>query len=289
MVDISRHLDFLGPCGKTLSVSERSGLQVSMMQREREERLEGKMVFWGKVEGNENDYLVCYALATPTLEEGDFPLKKARTPCSFYFCVSSDTSLRLMPAVKPEYEVLAAAVTGRLRGDPSLPLDEEPEEEEPPAGEDEEEELRPPERFLEMHRLAFIVKTIDWAVAVVPKGALLVEASRKIRPHRNFEGLSVEAAKDLRNYFHFRNPESIEAIAALTKKGLVRDADFLDPIAADKPPGCWTLSMNPSASCSILRSLAWPGYFFFHEAETGDYGGAYFGDGLPNTDLQFML
>lgn len=47
-----------------------------MMQREREERLEGKMVFWGKVNGNENDYLVCYALATPTLEEGDFPLKK---------------------------------------------------------------------------------------------------------------------------------------------------------------------------------------------------------------------
>lgn len=46
------------------------------MQREREERLEGKMVFWGKVNGNENDYLVCYALATPTLEEGDFPLKK---------------------------------------------------------------------------------------------------------------------------------------------------------------------------------------------------------------------
>lgn len=30
MVDISRHMDFLGPSGKTLSVSERSGLQVSL-------------------------------------------------------------------------------------------------------------------------------------------------------------------------------------------------------------------------------------------------------------------
>lgn len=47
-----------------------------MMQREREERLEGRMLFWGKVEGNENDYLVCYALVTPKLEDGDFPLKK---------------------------------------------------------------------------------------------------------------------------------------------------------------------------------------------------------------------
>lgn len=25
------------------------------------------------------------------------------------------------------------------------------------------------------------------------------------------------------------------------------------------------------------------------QAETGDYGGVYFGNGLPNTDLQFML
>lgn len=51
--------------------------------------------------------------------------------------MSTDTSLRQMPALKPEYEVLARAVAGRLRGDPSLPLDEEPEEE--PVADDEEE------------------------------------------------------------------------------------------------------------------------------------------------------
>lgn len=39
---------------------------------------------------------------------------------------------------------------------------------------------------------------------------LLAQASRKIRPYRNFEGLSAEAARDLRSYFHFRNPESIK-------------------------------------------------------------------------------
>lgn len=53
-----------------------SSFQVSMMQREREERLEGNLFFWGKIEGIENDYLVCFSLATPKLEEGDFPLKK---------------------------------------------------------------------------------------------------------------------------------------------------------------------------------------------------------------------
>lgn len=55
-----------------------------------------------------------------------------------------------------------------------------------------------------------MVNTIDRAVAVVPKGALLVEASRKIRLFRNFEGLTAEAVRDLQNYFHFRNPESIQ-------------------------------------------------------------------------------
>lgn len=43
------------------------------------------------------------------------------------------------------------------------------------------QEPRPPERFLEMHRLAYIVKAIDRAVAVVPKGALLVEVNNTPR------------------------------------------------------------------------------------------------------------
>lgn len=43
-----------------------------------------------------------------------------------------------MPALSPEYEAQASAINGRLRGDPSLPLDEEPEDE-LPAGDDEDE------------------------------------------------------------------------------------------------------------------------------------------------------
>lgn len=72
----------------------------------------------------------------PPVSRRGFQLPKLCTR-QFYFCVSTDTSLRQMPALKPEYEALAKAVTGRLRGDPSLPLDEEPEEE-PPADDEEE-------------------------------------------------------------------------------------------------------------------------------------------------------
>jgi radial spoke head protein 9 len=38
-----------------------------------------------------------------------------------------------------------------------------------------------------------------------------------------------------------------------------------------------------------LRSLKWPGYFAFHQVSTDLYGGAYFGDGIKNIELPFML
>lgn len=53
-----------------------------------------------------------------------------------------------MPALKPEYEALAAATSGILRGDPSLPLDEEPEEEPPEADDGDEVQKRTVEMTL---------------------------------------------------------------------------------------------------------------------------------------------
>ena len=38
-----------------------------------------------------------------------------------------------------------------------------------------------------------------------------------------------------------------------------------------------------------LRSLKWPGYFSYHLTGTSKYGAVYFGDGVENTSLQFML
>lgn len=59
----------------------------------------------------------------------------------FYFCMSTDTSLRQMPVLSADYEAKAEATSGRLRGDPSLPLDDEPEED-PAAEQDEDGEAR---------------------------------------------------------------------------------------------------------------------------------------------------
>lgn len=53
--------------------------------------------------------------------------------------------------------------------------------------------------------------------------------------------------------------------------------------------GAWSLQFSSNKTTVTLRSLQWPGYFFFHRVGTPDFGGAYFGDGRKNVDLPFML
>jgi len=261
--------------GQTLSLDQKSGLEVSMLQRQREEVFLTRLKFWGKIMGVEDDYLICYAL----IPAEDVPMKK------FYYCTFKNYALRQMPDLTEAYKQQASEITTRFKGDPSLPLDlkEGEEEEEGP----DKSELK--ERFREVHRLAHTIQVIDHDVAVIPKGAYLMEASHKISKNTAFEGLSFDAAGEMRNYFHFRAPESPFARAAIKREGLVSPAEFLDPISTDQPEGIWSLAYDVSLTTVNLRSFYWPGYVFFHEIGTHHYGGVYFGYGLPNRDLAFML
>jgi hypothetical protein len=53
--------------------------------------------------------------------------------------------------------------------------------------------------------------------------------------------------------------------------------------------GIWASAWDSSHTAVTLKSLYWPGYFFYHQIGTGEYGSAYFGYGTKNTDLAFML
>jgi len=195
-----------------------------------------------------------------------------------------------MPTVPEEWAKMSAAITIPFRGEPSLPLTAdggaaEADAENPDADPD----APPPERFREVHRLAATVAVIDRDAAVLPRGAFVVDASHTVGKNKGFEGLTYEAAGTLANYYHFRSPLSSRAKAALAKPGLVRPSDFMDPCSEDSPKGVWALSYDPSGTQIALRNLYWTGYFFFHVVDSPDYGGVYFGDGLPNLDLAFML
>jgi radial spoke head protein 9 len=46
---------------------------------------------------------------------------------------------------------------------------------------------------------------------------------------------------------------------------------------------------NSSKTASSVRSLVWPGYFFYHDIGTSSYGSIYIGYGENNSDIGFMM
>ena len=58
-----------------LNTEEHSGLEIAMLQRKLQENLNGPLLFWGKIYGTTQDYLICCS-TDPFLE---FPDKR------FYF------------------------------------------------------------------------------------------------------------------------------------------------------------------------------------------------------------
>lgn len=206
--------------------------------------------------------------------------------CFVIDSTTGDFTLGQVPPISAEWSKMASAISMPFRGEPSLPLLADGTEGEEA---DEGDDVPPPERFREMHRLSFVVNSIDHDAAVLPRGAFVVDASHKVLKNKSYEGLSYEAAGSLSNYYHFRSPESARAKAAFAKPGIVRPSDFMDPLVDDQPEGVWSCSYEPSSTSCVLRNFYWPGYFFFHVLDTADYGGVYFGDGLPNVDIAFML
>ena len=136
----------------SLNIEELTGLEVAMLQRKREEKVFGKFLFWGKVFGATQDYLVVFS----TDSTAEFPNKK------YYYCTTSDYTLRAVPILSAEYEAQAEKITSPFTGDPSFMAygGLEPEE---PTDPEAEGAAPPVERFREVHRLTFNIKVISKA------------------------------------------------------------------------------------------------------------------------------
>lgn len=256
-------------CGHTLNTEEVTGLENSMLQRELEEK-KGKMQFWGKIYGTVQDYLIVFSRDMSK----NFPSKK------FYFCTTSDYTMKALPLIDAEYRAKAEGIKTSFLGDPSFFSYE---------GEPVEETGPPVERFREIHRLAQTVERIDHDCAIVPKGALCVDAEKKIISSGEvYQGLDYEASGKLSSYFHLRPPESIKAVANLKKPGLILEGDFLDCIDKDTPDNMWLTGYDVSCTAAFVRNIYWEGYSFILKIGSQDYGGVYFGTGNPNYDYPFM-
>lgn len=65
--------------------------------------------------------------------------------------------------------------------------------------------------------------------------------------------------------------------------------DCIGPSLADDVRGSWSLHHDKFKNRVTLRSLSYPGYTFYYDGAAQTFGGVYFGSGLKNTDLVFML
>jgi len=239
------------------------------------------MKFWGRVTGTTGDYLVAFGL----------PANMAAPAKVWFFATTKQLVLQQMPDLSEPFAKLAASMAGaRFLGQPGKLLgpDADAAEEEEQLDEAGNPKPKAP-RFSEAHRLAFTVAAVDRDTAVVPRGAFVVSPTHHVAASPLFAGLAGAEAGALANYCHFRPAEHPSRAHALNKAGVVPATDFLDPCSEDAPRGVWSLRVDPGRGLAELRSLKWPGYFGYHLVGTPKFGAAYFGDGVENTSLQFML
>ncbi|CEG44837.1 radial spoke protein [Plasmopara halstedii] len=263
-------LDVVSRCiGQTLTPQERSILEIGMLKRNATEIFQS-IRFWGRISGEAQDYLISVAV---------MPGKSYLTK-KFYFCTNSSPELQQFPHLNKNKSTKASMLTSRLKGDPTLLLDDDEDVR------DEEEGETP---FCELDRLAYIVNEIDHATSIVPLGAYIVSPMRQVIANPSFHGLTWDQSLYLHNFFHFRYPDLPERAQIIEDtEGLVRARDFLDPLFQDLD-GAWTLCKDNTGVYMTLLNYVYPGSFTFHRPLTTHYGSVYFGDGRKNLDIAFML
>jgi len=255
--------------GGTLSVEERSALQASFVLLKEANHFT-EVRFWGKVSGTQQDYFICQG----TISEGkvapfDCPRATFKSTDGVVWTPLADVD----GAMRAKCEAIDELFTGDLSKQHGVAEGEE-------AGDD---------AVTEEKRLAALVQAVDENCSVIPKGALLLDARHRVVPSPSFKGVSAECAMDTSSYVHWRVPTQADKKKAFETKGLSQTSDFLDDLSKDEPTGCWSLIFEPAGCMVTLRSNVYPGAVAFASVSGPGYGNIYFGNGLRNNDIAFML
>jgi len=137
--------------------------------------------------------------------------------------------------------------------------------------------------------LAYVVRAIENDCASVPVGAFKLTPAHELRYDEHFKGLNPKDAFTLDSWQHFRAPQDPSRISLISLEEAVFFRSFLDPLSSDHPSGQWSLQRDASNLLLTLTSLYWPGYISYHLALSPIFGYAYFGNGLKNVNLPFMM
>merc|ERR1711988_1769990 len=267
-------LDNMAFPGGTLSSEERSAMQASFVLLKESQHFK-EIRFWGKVRGVQRDYLLCQGTIDESGKVAPFDSQRVT------FKSTDGVMWTRLDEVDESMAAKCAAINELFTGDLGKIYG---------AAEGGEEGAEvPPDAVTEERRLSAFVAAVDDAAAVVPKGAFLLDARHRVVPSPSFKGLPAESGMDVKSYVHWRVPTQPDKKRAFDTKGLTQTMDFLDTIEGDEPAGCWSTHFEASACMATLRHNFYPGMTVFASLSSPAFGYVYFGDGLRNDDIAFML
>lgn len=273
--------DFLG---FGLNVSQRLAVRTALSKLRINEN-NPNITFWGKISGTTTDYLI--AQGTVSTES----IKK-----SYYFSCDNGVTFAKMSVmddfIKEKVGTVSGLFTGnpaKLYKDPNAPAEEEEEPPEEDEGDEKKEDDPSKRKLNELERLSYTVEAIDNDTCVQARGAYVLTPVGQIQKNRSFAGLTATECKKLDNFLLFRDPQNSQTLARIRKLGVSNNPDFLDPIMEGQPSGVWVCQVDDACTQARLRSLVWPGYEFKLQVESQNSVGAYFGNGMKNEDVMFML
>jgi len=304
-------------CNRCLSAVERVAVSNSLIKLRANEASNnvGKALddtvlldVWGKVYGSSADYIIVQQV------------KLAQTiQKSYYWSNDGGVTFASLVSVDEWVSGRAPLINSTLTGNPSnkyrdptkpKPLDgetdqgsedeeEEDEEEEEETGSNDDQSDTDPakqkkvkeRKLLEIERLAFIVQSIDHDCSLVPQGLYVLQPTGDIAVNQAFKGLSALSCRKLESYCVFRGAERPHTLARIRKMGTQNIVDFLDQIVPqpNNLKDTWSVVSDESGLKVSVRSLVWPGFEFKAEACSTRFGGGYYGYGIKNQDLLFML
>jgi len=258
----------LSSSGVVLPMPHSAGMQSSLPILKKNYKF-SEVFFWGKLQGLKGDYLIAKGV------EESYETKK------FFFC-QDGVSWSQLPVVTALMSENVAKVTTHgllLSGDISkeLPIPPDPV----PEGEEEPEPVLVPE----IDRVAVMVETIDTECAMCPAAALMKKADHSVVKSPTFAGLKWNDAMSTSSFVFMNQPKPTDVLAS----ALQASTDFLKSCDTIVPKGALVSKFDEATTTVTWRSLLYPGFMAYTVPGSNSYGYCYFGTGLKNADIAFML
>lgn len=212
-----------------------------------------------------------------------------------------------LPIVEPWMEAKCMKIASSFTGSPSFIYKEKKpqsgnEDEDIEAEEQDDEDAKdqkdenagdePPKPVFiltELDRLSWTIGKVNDECYIVPQNSVILTSSKIIQKNKNFETLSRSDANKLASYLHFRTPRDPFAVSKYRKAAAMNDTEFLDPITSDLPRGCWRLQSKKAGLEVSIKNLLWHGFEFKYNVGDSQCAQAYFGQGIRQNDLIFMI